>query len=127
MGKGKSIAGFVLALFGLLMAFIPILSLISLPISIVGLVLSVVGGKKLSSAGLPHGLATAGMVVGIIAVVFSSVTFFTCGVCTLCAIITADGIREMPDLSDMEDIFKYFDSANVRANILPCLKNMFCM
>lgn len=122
MGKGKSIAGFVPALFELLWGFVPILSLIALPLSIVGLVLPACGGKKLSAAGLSNGIATAGLIIGIIAVVFTTFSFFTCGVCTLCTIIATDGIEE---ISDFSDIFKYFDSANVKANILPCLRNMF--
>lgn len=51
-----------------------------------GLVLSIVGGKQCKAAGEPSGLATAGMVIGIIAVVITTITFFTCGICVLAAI-----------------------------------------
>ena len=54
------------------------ISIASLPLAIVGLVLSVVARKKKKS-----GVATAGMVVGIIAVIFTAISFFTCGICVL--------------------------------------------
>ena len=88
MGKGQSIAGLVLSIvglvFGLVFSWTGWLPLIALPMAIVGLVLSVVGGKNLRANGQSTGLGTAGMVVGIIAVVISAITFFTCGLCTVC-------------------------------------------
>lgn len=86
MGKGLSIAGFISSIVGLVLAwFGTFFSIAALPISIVGLVLSVVGGKKLRASGGSTGMATAGMVVGIIAVVLSAILFFTCGICVLVA------------------------------------------
>lgn len=86
MGKGTTIAGFVLSIAGLVLGFFSgVFSIIGLPVSIVGLILAVVGGKKLRANGQPAGLATAGLVIGIIAVVISAITFFTCGICILCA------------------------------------------
>lgn len=86
MGKGLTIAGFVCSIVGLVLSwFGTYFSIAALPVSIVGLVLSVVGGKKLRAENGSTGLATAGMVVGIIAVVFSAIFFFTCGICMLVA------------------------------------------
>ncbi|MBR6808555.1 MAG: hypothetical protein IKM46_09315 [Clostridia bacterium] len=86
MGKNQAIAGFVMSIVGIVFAILSgWLSIIALPISIVGLVLAVIGGKKLRAAGQPSGLATAGLVLGIIAVVFSAIAFFTCGICIICA------------------------------------------
>ncbi|MGN1096204.1 MAG: hypothetical protein ACI4QR_07415 [Eubacteriales bacterium] len=86
MGKGKVIAGFVLGIVGIVFGFLNgWFSLVALPISIVGLVLSISGGKQLKAAGGKSGLATAGLVLGIIAVVISAITFFTCGLCIICA------------------------------------------
>lgn len=86
MGKGQTIAGFVLALVGLVTSFFGTwFSVFALPAAIVGLILAIVGGKKMRESGQPSGLATAGLVIGIIAVVFSSIMFFTCGLCTICA------------------------------------------
>ena len=86
MGKNQSIAGLILGIVGIVFAFGPIsawLCVIALPVAIVGLVLSVVGGKKLKAEGQPAGIATAGLVVGIVAVVFAAISFFTCGICVI--------------------------------------------
>ncbi len=84
MGKSQSVAGFVVSLVGLVLSFLGgIFSIIALPASIVGLVLAVNGGKKYKANGEKSGLATAGMVIGIIAVLFSAIFFFTCGICVL--------------------------------------------
>ncbi len=85
MGKGYAVAGLVLSILGIVLSlFGAWLSIISLPVAIVGLVLAVVGGKKLKANGQSAGIATAGMVIGIIAVVLSAIFFFTCGICTIC-------------------------------------------
>ena len=86
MGQGKAIAGFVLGIIGIVFGILNgWFSIIGLPVSIVGLVLAVNGKKQLKANDQPSGLATAGVVLGIIAVVFTAIAFFTCGLCTLCA------------------------------------------
>jgi hypothetical protein len=88
--KGKAVAGLVLSIVGLVLSFLgTFFSIAALPVSIVGLVLAVSGKKALASAGQPAGIGTAGMVLGIIAVVFSAIFFFTCGLCTICAVAAA--------------------------------------
>ena len=85
MGKGKSIAGLVLGIVSLIICWIPVWGAIpALPMAIVGLVLSVLGGKKAKAAGQKSGLATAGLVIGIIATVLSAITFLSCGLCVIC-------------------------------------------
>lgn len=94
--KGQVIAGFVLGIIGIVLGFLSgVFSILGLPVSIIGLVLSVSGGKKMKAAGEPSGLATAGLVLGIIAVVFSSIAFFTCGICVICAQGAASGLGSM--------------------------------
>ena len=86
MGKGKAVAGMVLGIIGVVCGVLSgYLSLIGLPVAIVGLVLSVIGGKQLKASGQPSGVATAGLVLGIIAVVFTAIAFFTCGICIILA------------------------------------------
>ena len=93
-GKGQATAGLVLGIVGIVFAFLGTwFSVLSLPISIVGLILSIVGGKKLKAAGQPDGIATAGLVLGIIAVVFSAIMFFTCGLCTICEAASAGAVN----------------------------------
>ena len=88
--KGKAIAGLVLSIVGLVLSFLgTFFSIAALPVSIVGLVLAVSGKKALAAAGQPAGIGTAGMVLGIIAVIFSAIFFFTCCLCTICAVAAA--------------------------------------
>ena len=83
--KGKAIAGLTLGIVGIVLGFLGgWASVASLPVAIVGLVLSVIGGKELKAAGQPSGIATGGLVVGIVAVVLTAIFFFTCGLCTIC-------------------------------------------
>lgn len=85
-GKGKAIAGMVLGIVGIVFGVLSgYFSIIGLPVAIVGLVLSISGGKQMKAANVPHGIATAGLVLGIIATVFTAIAFFTCGICILCA------------------------------------------
>lgn len=79
-----AIAGFLLSLAGLIMGIIggwsAYTAVFGLPVAVVGLVLSAISRKK-----KPSGLGTAGLVLGIIATVFTAITFFTCGLCVICA------------------------------------------
>ena len=85
-GKNQAVAGFVLGIVALVLGFLGgWLSVIALPVAVVGLVLAVMGGKALKAAGQTSGIATAGLVIGIIAVVLTAIFFFTCGICTICA------------------------------------------
>ena len=96
MGKAQAITGFVMSIVGLVLSFFGAVgSIIALPISIVGLVMAILGGKKLRANNLPHGMATAGLVLGIIAVSISGIAFFTCGICVLCV---AGGTGTLIDL-----------------------------
>ena len=85
-GKGAAIAGLVLGIVAIVLGFLGgWSSIIALPLAIVGLVLSVNGGKQIKAAGQPAGIATAGLVLGIIAVVLSALFFLTCDLCIICA------------------------------------------
>ncbi len=96
MGKGQSIAGLVLGIVGIVFGFLNgWFAVLGLPVAIVGLVLSVSGGKKLKANGIESGIATAGLVLGIIAVVLTAIMFFTCGLCVICAAGTAAGVSSL--------------------------------
>lgn len=96
MGKGKAIAGMILGIVGIVFGILSgWFSLIGLPVAIVGLVLSVAGGKSLRKNEQPAGIATAGLVLGIIAVIFTAIAFFTCGLCIICAGGAAAGIGSL--------------------------------
>lgn len=94
--KGQAVAGLVLGIVAIVFGFLgTFFSILALPMAIVGLILSVMGGKKLKAAGQPAGIATAGLVLGIIAVVFTGITFFTCGICTLCIVAEAGALAAL--------------------------------
>ena len=94
MGKGKAVAGMTMGIIGIVFGILSgWFSIIGLPVAIVGLVLSVSGRKQLTTAGQPTGIATAGLVLGIIAVVFTAIAFFTCGICTICATAAGSAIH----------------------------------
>ncbi|MBQ7879410.1 MAG: hypothetical protein IJ317_02050 [Clostridia bacterium] len=88
-----AVAGLVISITALVMSLIggfvnPWCCVFALPLAVVGLVLSIVGGKKLKSQNQSSGIGTAGMVIGIIATVFSAILFFTCGLCVICVATT---------------------------------------
>jgi len=64
-GKGMAIASMVLGILSLVVPYVGTV------LAIVGLILGVVGKKKLTEAGAPSGMATAGMVMSIIALAWS--------------------------------------------------------
>ena len=96
MGKNKAIAGLVLGIVGIVLTFVwpGWGQLIAIAASVVGLVMSVQGGKALKAEGQPSGLATAGLVLSIVAVALSSIMFLSCGICTICV---QDELNELED------------------------------
>lgn len=90
MGRIRATVGPILAMCSLFCALdawvldlVPYASVIGLPLSIVGLCLSVSGGRALRAGGYSAGTATTGMVLGIIGVVLTGITFLSCGICDL--------------------------------------------
>lgn len=69
--NGLSIAGFVVSLVGMFIAFWGIVPL-------VGLILSAVGRKKAVQEGGATGMATAGIVLGVIGVVWAVISMVAC-------------------------------------------------
>ena len=92
--KGAAIAGLVLGIVAIATSWFLAgwLAIIPLALAIVGLVLSVNGGKTLKAAGQSAGIATAGLVIGIIAVVLTAITFLSCGLCVICATCAAASV-----------------------------------
>ncbi len=77
-----AVAGFVCGLVGMILAVIGVCFFIGGPLAIVGVVLSVVGRNQARERGAPQGLATAGLVTGIIGTI--------AGLIWLIVAITAD-------------------------------------
>ncbi|HKM32805.1 MAG TPA: DUF4190 domain-containing protein [Oscillospiraceae bacterium] len=79
-GKGKSIAAMVLGIIAIVFCWWGYFSIISLVLSIVGIVLAV-GAKKELPPDAPKGMATAGLVLSIIALALSGIVFLSCVLC----------------------------------------------
>lgn len=65
---GMAVGGFVCSLVGMILAVIGVCFFIGGPLAAIGLVLSFIGRKRARETGAPQGLATAGIVLGIIGV-----------------------------------------------------------
>ncbi len=95
-GKGMSLGGLICGIVSLVFAWFfswaGFGAVVGLIAGIVGVILSVMGGKKSKLAGEPSGLATAGLVVSIIGLVFSGIFFITCTICTGCIACSGKGI-----------------------------------
>ena len=69
--NGLATAGFVLGLLGLLGCWIPVLNIVAIILAVLGVVLAGVGLAKSKRAGAGRGLAIAGLVLGVLAVIFA--------------------------------------------------------
>jgi len=72
------VAALVLGIIGLLFSLFPGLFLVALPFAVLALVLGIVGRKSATTNGQPTGIATAGLVLGIIALVFAVIMWVMC-------------------------------------------------
>ena len=70
-GNGIATAGFVLALLGLLGSWIPVLNVLGILLGVVGVVLAGVGLAKAKKVNAGKGLAVAGIVLGVLAVLLA--------------------------------------------------------
>lgn len=69
--NGLATAGFVLGLLALLGSWIPLLNVVAILLAVVGLVLAGVGLAKSKKANAGKGLSIAGLVLGVLAILFA--------------------------------------------------------
>ncbi len=74
-------AALVCGILGIVGGFIPVVQYFTLVLSIVGIVLGVKARKDLGAQGQPTGMATAGMVLGIIGVAFAVIGIIAMAAC----------------------------------------------
>lgn len=81
-GKGLSIAALVLGILGIVGGWIPVVGYFTLICSILGLTFGVIGRKKsIAAEGKASGLATAGLVLGIIGVAIAVLALVCTVIC----------------------------------------------
>ena len=89
-GKGMSIAALICGILGIIGGILPVpfIGVITLILSILGIVFGVKGQKIAKETGEGKGLATAGLVLGIVGVAFGAVGAL-CAICAVCAAASA--------------------------------------
>lgn len=92
-GKGASVAALVLGILGIVGGWFPVVNYFTTVCAILGLIFGVSGRKKsIQATGRPSGLATAGLVLGIIGTSLAALGL----ICTLaCAGVIADAIYSL--------------------------------
>lgn len=89
-GQGMATASLVLGIISLVLGvWFGLFSFIFIVLSIVGIVLAVTAKKRNAEAGYPPGVATAGLVLNIIALALAALSFIACGICVSCLAIAA--------------------------------------
>ncbi len=87
-GKGLSVAGLVFGILGMIGAWIPVVNLFTGFFALLGLIFGAIGRKKsIAATGRPSGIATAGLVLGIIGTIFAFIGVICTVACaaTICA------------------------------------------
>lgn len=75
-GKGMGIAGMVLGIVAIIVSFIPCFGWGAIIIAVIGLILSAVSLSQANKAGAPKGMAIAGLICSVIAIIVGSVWIF---------------------------------------------------
>ncbi len=91
-GKGLSIAALVLGIIACLLCWWGWVGIVALILGIVGIILAVKGKQQAIASGSPTGLATAGLVLSIIATAISGIVFVSCTLCIACAGTAANSL-----------------------------------
>lgn len=75
------VAALVLGIIGTLLSWHPFLMLLGAPMAILAIILGIMGRKQLAAQNQPTGMATAGMVLGIVGTTISALIFAACAAC----------------------------------------------
>jgi hypothetical protein len=78
------VASLVLGILGTLLCWHPLLVLAGLPMALIALILGVMSRKQLAAQNQPTGMATAGMVLGIVGTTFGALILAACAACAAC-------------------------------------------
>jgi hypothetical protein len=75
-GKGMGIAGMILGIVAIIVSFVPCFGFWAIVLAVVGLVLSVVSMSQAKKAGASKGMAIAGLICSILAIIIGSIWIF---------------------------------------------------
>ena len=94
MAIASLVLGIVSIIVSASMFWIPVVNIIPLVIGIVGIVIGAIARKKAVASGTPTGMATAGLVLAIIATVFAGIGVLSCTICAgaVCAAAGAESL-----------------------------------
>ena len=109
------VLGIVTIVLTILSSFLLWLNFVSLVTGVVGIVLAVKGKKGLEATGEATSIATAGVALSIVGLVFAAIWFFTC---TLCALCVASAVNSALDGSgvDVNDLSSALDELSSALN-----------
>ena len=89
-GKGMSIAALVLGILGIIGGWFPIICYFTTVCAILGMIFGIIGRKKsIAAYGKASGIATAGLVLGIIGVAFAVLATLCTTICVAAACTAA--------------------------------------
>ncbi|MBA3665559.1 MAG: SdpI family protein [Bacteroidetes bacterium] len=75
-GKGMGIAGMILGIVAIIVSFVPCFGWWAVVLAVVGLILSAVSMSQAQKAGASKGMAIAGLICSIIAIIIGSIWIF---------------------------------------------------
>ena len=104
-----AVAALVLGILGTLLSIIPPLFYLGIPLALIGLILGIVARKSAASNQQPTGMATAGLVLGVIGLVIGMAMF------ALCSFIVHKGAQMANDPTLQKQYNKDFDDAFKKA------------
>jgi len=76
-----AVASMVLGILSLLVMWIPVIGIVAVPMSLIGVILGASSKKSLTAQGKPTGVATAGIVMSVIALAISILFTLVCAAC----------------------------------------------
>lgn len=75
-GKGLGIAGMILGILAIILSFVPCFGWWAIVLAVVGVILSAVSMTQAKKAGAPKGMAIAGLICSILAIIIGSIWLF---------------------------------------------------
>ncbi|MDO9000741.1 MAG: DUF4190 domain-containing protein [Bacteroidota bacterium] len=75
-GKGLGIAGMILGILAIIVSFVPCFGWWAIVLAVVGVILSAVSLSQAKKANAPKGMAIAGLICSILAIIIGSIWIF---------------------------------------------------